>query len=342
MRRIFFNCHPEQREGSLSRFKGFFTAFRMTVFAILLFPVVASAAAAGFVPSTGIWFSRTAFSPNETVRVYTAIFNNEYKDFSGTVVFYDNNAVIDSVLVKNLAREQAEQVRVFWQPTEGRHTISARFSSAQATDDQGRTLTISIDAINSQAGLPLTISPGAEVAPSTVESGTEKGLIGSTIVSVEKKDGAFAIVAPEQRAVLGEKVSPSDNDPVALATVSAPEPTSPLSETDLFAKNRAALEAARSAVATVTTTANSINQAYTATKDVVEQGKKVFDQGQKFYEKMKAVWVKTQPYLDMAKPWWNKLSNNNEPKRLAIIFGVVVVVYLSWRWNSRRRSYYDR
>ncbi len=311
--------------------------------ALVLLPTVTLAATAGFVPSTGIWFSQTTFSAKDTVRLYTVIFNNEYQELNGTVAFYDNDKQIDTVAVKGLAKEQAEQIRVLWRPNEGRHVISARFVSAQAVDEEGRTLTITIDGNNSQPGLPLVIAPGVEIVPTASadvpgatspmgEAAAAGSSLGSTVVNIEKRGNSLAMVAPK---VLGEKIAVVTDDQPLTSSAIAPAD-------DLFAKNRAALEAARGAIQTVTTTAATINKAYTATKDIVDQGRHVVSQGRQIYDQGKAALAKAKPVADKLAPWWNKLSKNNDPKRLLIIFGIALIVYLSLRWNRRRERYYDR
>lgn len=111
---------------------------------------------------------------------------------------------------------------------------------------------------------------------------------------------------------------------------------------DLVKQGQALIDQAGQVANTITTTVATVENVYNRTKVAIDQGKKIYEQGKVYYGKAKVFWASIQPWIDKAKPWWDKLSNHNDPKRLAIIFGVVLIVYLSWRWNGRRRSYYDR
>lgn len=333
-----------------SQFRGFFrpagrqgVAFRMTmVAAFLLLPLVAQAATVGFVPSTGIWFSRTELKPNESVYLYTVVMNNAFASVDAAVGFYDNDVLFGRVAVKNISKETAEQIKIVWQPTEGNHTLQARLAEVAARNEKGEAVTIP-DAdvarvtgiplvINAQSVVPLVLSsiPGTQNQPAAGGGPSSGSVLGATPVSVQRVNGQIEIT-PQ---VLGEKITASPT-----SSSSAP---SIVPEEDFFAKNRAALEAARSAIQTVTTTAATINKAYAVTKDVVNQGREVVNQGQQIYEQGKDLLAKAKPLVDKLTPWWNKLSKNNDPKRILIIIGIILIVYLSIRRNRRREDYYDR
>lgn len=326
---------------------------RVLLFGVLWFfaPVAAVAATVGFVPSTGIWFSRTELKPNESVRLYTVVMNNAFASVDATVAFYDNDALFGQAAVKNLGRETAVQVSAMWQPTEGNHTLQARLAEIVARDEKGEAAVIPDADVARVTGIPLVIN-AQSVAPLTLPSadgvqnqpvsgggGVSASSLGATPVSVERVDGQLKII-PQ---VLGEKIfSLSSLEPSATTASSAVREPSAVPEDDLFAKNRAALEAARGAINTVTTTAATINKAYSATKDAIDQGRNIVSQGQQIYEKGKTMLAKAKPIVDRLTPWWNKMSKNNDPKRILIIAGVALVIYLSIRRNRRRENYYDR
>lgn len=323
------------------------------MFGLLWFfaPAAAAAATVGFVPSTGIWFSRTELKPNESVRLYTVVMNNAFASVDATVAFYDNDALFGQAAVKNLGRETVVQVSALWQPTEGNHTLQARLAEIAARDEKGEAVIIPDADVARVTGIPLVINAQsvAPLALSSAESvqgqpvsggeGASAPSPGATPVSVERVDGRLRIV-PQ---VLGEKIisllSLQSSAPAASSAVRA---SSAVSDEDLFAKNRAALEAARSAIQTVTATAATVNKAYNVTKDVVSQGRNVVNQGRRIYEQGRVALAKAKPVADKLAPWWNKLSKNNDPKRIIIIAGVVLIIYLSIRWNRRRGNYYDR
>src|SRR5260221_4722000 len=95
--------------------------------ALFFLPAVALAAGAGLVPSSGIWFSSTTLTPGTLVRVYTVVVNDQYFALDGTVGFYDNGALIDTVQFKALDKQSALQLKVLWQPTAGTHSVTAAF-----------------------------------------------------------------------------------------------------------------------------------------------------------------------------------------------------------------------
>lgn len=317
----------------MNKFQGFFVSLRMTFAVLLFFPVATMAANVGFLPSTGIWFSRTIFSPKETVRIYTVVFNNDYARLDGTVAFYDNNNIIDTVLVKSLAKESAQEIRVFWQPSEGKHAISARFLNAMATDDKGQTFKIDSANINSQTGLPLIVGQGDQVSPVSPDavalpsSPAESSLIGSTLVEVEKQNSKLAITAS---AVLGEKVVASTTTSSVSAQVAAASSSS--SFEDLFAKNREVLDKAKSAVDTVSSTAAKVGEVYGAAKNVIAKGQEVYDQAKAVVSTTEDWLQKFHPVTDKIKAGWNRITHDGEPRRTAIAVGVIIfVLFLIWR-----------
>src|SRR6266403_819509 len=95
----------------------------VTVFAAscLLLPSTAFMATVGFVPSTGVWFSTSTFDPNQSIKVYTVVVNNDYASLDGTVGFYDNDKLIGSTSFKSLAKESAQQLSINWVPSQGDH-----------------------------------------------------------------------------------------------------------------------------------------------------------------------------------------------------------------------------
>lgn len=290
--------------------------------AYCLVPSAIWAANVGFVPSTGLWFSRTEFSPGETIRVYTVIINNDYHSLDGAVAFYDNGQVIDTVAVQGLTKESAKQIRVFWEPAEGQHAVTARFTKAVAVDAQGKKQEVDIGTINSVAGAPLAV--GGEKLYSVQQTPTapsdSTGAASTTPVAI----GEVQLVVKKQ----GEKLVIAPAPVVKVGTQSPPGEAG--AAEDLLSKNREALAKAEQLAGTITTTAGKINSAYDKTKSAVEEGKG-------YYEKGRERWGKTVPYIKRAEPFWNTISNNNEPKRVAIIVGSIIVLWLVMKWMFRRR-----
>ena len=83
----------------------------------------------GFVQGS-IWYEREPFFAGQTVRMYSVLANSSEYDFSGLVVFYDNEKKIGSFSV-TLSRYGGSQiVWTDWTPGSGSHSVSARIEEA--------------------------------------------------------------------------------------------------------------------------------------------------------------------------------------------------------------------
>ena len=306
---------------------------RILFLIIFLLPSSVYAAGVGFVPSTGIWFSRTSFVPHETVRVYSVIINNDYYALEGQVGFYDNGEIIDTVEIKNLFKESAQQIRVFWEPTEGEHTLGARFIKAVAIDEKGKRQELDVGQINSFTGAPLTIGdtkivPGAVTFPTpqtefssstlAVNTSTERlAILGTTRVLVKKEGDTLTLVAP------GRKETTSAFGIASNIAASAQ---------NIFQKNREILAQAEQVANTITSTAGKIEAVYSQTKST-------FDKGKEYYAKGQEYWNKAVPYVEKVEPIWNTVSDHNNPKRVVIIVGGVVVLWWLLRRSVRQGEF---
>ena len=312
----------------------FFKALLLIFFFI---PAVAQAAGVGFVPSTGLWFSKTEFAPQEMVRVYTVIINNEYPKLAGLVGFYDNGGLIDSVEIKNLLRDSALQLKILWQPTEGPHLLSARFLRAIATDGQGQEQMLGLDQINSLTGAPLKIGgsavvPIAQVAELSAQTEASTPSLSRGLVSEEAKTisvGSMAVVVEKNGDKLVLAAEPLS---LSAARVAGRGPGLEESVRDVFAKNREIIGKAERIAGTITTTVATAEKAYGAAKSAVEQGQAIYAKGEEY-------WNKVEPYAAKVKPVWEKISNNNEPKRVAIIIGGAVIIFWLIRRSIRRGEF---
>lgn len=335
-------------------------------------PLAAQAATVGFVPDTGLWFSKTEFTPGEVIRVYTVVVNNEYYAVEGTVGFYDNDKPIASVELKNMLKDSARQLKVFWEPTEGAHRLSAHFIQAFALDEKGNSRAISLTDINSQVGSPLRYVSGG-IDPVVSGAGSESAIpvssgasqTSSAPVAIAANPGAGAAAAvtvpnPVEVAVKrhGEKLLLSAPRPASgqLASGAAPAdgvvasstlaiPGGALNATldEFFAKNRAAIAKTQAIVGSITTTAGRINETYERGKATVAQGQQYYDAGQKQWEKIRSYLDKFKPVVAKLKPWWEKISGDNNPRRIALIVGGLFALWLLFRLTrGRLGQYYDR
>ncbi len=301
----------------------------LAVLFFLVIPQGVLAKGAGFVPAGGIWFSTDTFLPKETVRVYTVIVNNNYFSLEAQVNFYDNGELIDAAEIHGLPKEAAKVVRVFWQPTEGRHIVSARLLKAVATDESGKRTELSLADLTSVPGIPLMVVGSSASPPPLI---TESTALGATTVAIKREGDKFFITALDKRGVEGEKIAGSGvaNTEEASATSSSGNNTQ-----DFFKKNREALDKLRGVAAGVTGTASAVGQAYGESKSFLEKGKELYETSRKFTDKL-------QPFFDKVVSGWMVISGNNNPKRVVLIVGGSVVAWLALRRSRRSRRYFGR
>lgn len=292
------------------------------LFSLLFIPLAAGAVATGFVPSSGLWFSPEQFSAGESVNIYAVVVNNEYALLDGTVAFFDRDSRVGTVEVKGLGRDTARQIKAIWKPSEGEHSISAKFIQAIATQEDGSKINLTADMMNSTIGIPLILN------------GTGPMQIDSTVDLAVVKEGdklSLAAVAPTPLTIAGQASNALN---VAKDTVTAGKEQAE----DLFSKNRQALQNVGETVGKVTTTMGQIGSVYDKTKDALAKGKE--------YYATSIGWLgKVSPYWESVKPFWLKISNNNDLVRIGIIILVILVVgwFLRRRWRQRKmhRVYYD-
>lgn len=105
------------------------------------------------------------------------------------------------------------------------------------------------------------------------------------------------------------------------------------------------------AVNTVSNTAAQVESAYEKTQAAVAKTQEVIAQGQQYYntaktwiQQLQDILAKIDPYIQPLKSFWLKISNNNEPKRVAIIVGVILVIWILLKLGNRRgfNQPYDR
>lgn len=90
----------------------------------------------GFVPSN-IWYSKDPFSDGEKIKIYTLLFNQDTRELSGKISFFDRDTLLGS---KNftLKSQEAEVVALEWIVTAGTHTIYARIDDAKFLISNGK------------------------------------------------------------------------------------------------------------------------------------------------------------------------------------------------------------
>ncbi len=103
--------------------------------------VNAAMTATGFIPGQ-IWYSKDPFVEGDSIRIYTAIWNNSTSPMSAKVEFYDKNVILGTRDVV-VAPSNLEDVYVSWKVTAGDHLISAKIISPSITTS-GKKETISV------------------------------------------------------------------------------------------------------------------------------------------------------------------------------------------------------
>ena len=85
----------------------------------------------GFIPGQ-IWYSKDNIAEGDTVKIYTAIWNNSTSPLSAKVEFYDQNVILGTrdVVVPS---QQLIDASVTWKVTSGDHSISAKIISPSVT-----------------------------------------------------------------------------------------------------------------------------------------------------------------------------------------------------------------
>lgn len=79
----------------------------------------------GFIPGN-MWYSKDPFFADETVSIYSAVYNGTEAMVSGTVMFYDNGSEIGEAGFPLLGKGSTSVVSVPWKAAAGSHTLSAK------------------------------------------------------------------------------------------------------------------------------------------------------------------------------------------------------------------------
>ena len=90
----------------------------------------------GFVKGN-IWYSQDPFQEGDKIKIYTMIFNPDEREFSGTVVFFDNTILLgkkDFVLKGN----GVMSIYINWTVNAGDHTIFAKIEKAKFLISEGK------------------------------------------------------------------------------------------------------------------------------------------------------------------------------------------------------------
>ena len=90
---------------------------------------LAQATNAGFVPGN-IWYVPDTFEEGDKVKIYTVIYNSDSREFSGTVVFFDNNVFLGKKDFK-VSAKGVQDVFIDWTANVGKHAIFGKIENAK-------------------------------------------------------------------------------------------------------------------------------------------------------------------------------------------------------------------
>jgi predicted DNA binding protein len=278
----------------------FLSAF---IFVFLFFPIVSRAASVGFLPSTPLWYSPEKFALGEIIRLYTVVINNDYPSLNGVVAFYANGDEIDRSSIVNLKQDKAEELKVYWQPTSGDYTLSAKFVSANAVDEHGATIQLNPNDISTAQ---TAFNAGKNnLSTTTVNQNPDPTPGVATVITIKKQGNEF-LISP--------KASADANSVI-----------------DSIANTKEKID---SVLHFVTSSANTIAGTVEKTKSAVETG-------QKYYAKGEAVWQKITPYLSPLKRLAALVTNNYDRRRILYIIGGAVIFIFALKIIRRQRTFDD-
>jgi len=107
------------------------------IFFILIYLIGANIVFAGSITATGfipgqIWYSKDTIIEGDTIKIYTAVWNNATSPLSVRVEFYDQNVVLGTrdIIVES---QELKETSVSWKVTAGDHVITAKIISPSVT-----------------------------------------------------------------------------------------------------------------------------------------------------------------------------------------------------------------
>lgn len=98
---------------------------------------------------TDIWYSKTDLTEGDKVKIYTAIYNPDNRELSGTIAFYDNSVLLGKknfIIPGNGVRD----VSIDWVVTLGGHSIFAKIEEAKLTLAKGKYEQVSLNNVETK------------------------------------------------------------------------------------------------------------------------------------------------------------------------------------------------
>ena len=98
---------------------------------------------AGFVPAN-IWYSKDPFVEDDSIKIYTLIFNPDSRELSGSVLFFDNDVLLGKKSFTAPGNNVA-QVNISWVATVGQHLIYAKIENTKFLISAGKYTDVYLD-----------------------------------------------------------------------------------------------------------------------------------------------------------------------------------------------------
>ncbi len=118
------------------------------ILSLLLISFSQSASAGtGFV-SSNIWLSNNDALEGSVVKIYSVIVNDDPRDFTGEVVFYDSDKSISSPISFSLSGDTSKVISIEWKTIYGNHKFKAVIQNASFSDTDGKKVVVASSLIS--------------------------------------------------------------------------------------------------------------------------------------------------------------------------------------------------
>ena len=172
---------------------------------------------AGFVPGN-IWYSQDPFAEGDKIRIYTAIFNPDTRELSGTVDFFDQSTLLgkkDFII----PGESTKDLYIVWTVAAGNHNIFGKIEKAKFLISDGKYEEVSLDNTKTENSTRIIEKKIIPESPNGTNIGS--GIISTAIESV-KNLSENAKNAASELPIIGNKIKnaipESVSEPASTAT----------------------------------------------------------------------------------------------------------------------------
>ena len=145
----------------------------------------------GFVPSN-LWFSKAPSIPNETVQIYTLVWNASSNDISGTVSFFDNDTPIGKQSFILAGEGSSKILSVPWLVGEGYHKIYAKITESSGGPREQSVGSVSLRYNKTQEAEQFVAAPSLPPAGTTANNQTASAIANNPVSNYVAEKAAFA------------------------------------------------------------------------------------------------------------------------------------------------------